>query len=149
MPADDNRAIAQRFFEAFDRGNWDAIANVCTPDYVGHLSGAPGPMDYAGHKQFGLAFQSAFPDVSHTIEDQIAEADRVVTRVTVRGTHTGNLMGLPPSGRPMAMTGISIFKIVDGRIAEEWTEFDQLGMMQQLGAIPAPGQVEPTAAAAR
>src|ERR1700687_4362890 len=101
MSADDNKAIARRFFEAFDRNHWDAIGNLCAPDYIGHLSGAPDPMNFEGHKQFGQMFHAAFPNVTHTIEDQIAEHDRVLTRLTVRGTHSGDFMGLPASGKPM------------------------------------------------
>lgn len=143
MSAEDNKAVARRFFEAFDRNKWDVIGDLCADDYVGHLSGAPGPLNFEGHKQFGQMFHAAFPNVSHTIDDQIAEGDRVVTRVTVRGTHSGDLMGLAPSGKPMTMAGVSVFRIGDGKIAEEWTLFDQMGMMQQIGAIPAPAQTQP------
>lgn len=85
-------------------------------------------------------FMSAFPDTKMTVEQQIAEGDKVVTRWKAQGTHKGELMGIPPTGKQVTVTGISIERIVGGMIVESWEEFDQMGMMQQLGVIPAPGQ---------
>jgi predicted ester cyclase len=85
-------------------------------------------------------FRTAFPDLHGTIEDQIAEGDKVVMRMTYRGTHQGELMGIPATGKPVTMTFISINRIAEGKIAEGWVNFDALGMMQQLGVIPVPGQ---------
>lgn len=85
-------------------------------------------------------FRTAFPDLYGTIEDLIAEGDKVVTRITYRGTHQGEFMGIPPTGRPVTMTFTGINRIAGGKIAEGWVNFDALGMMQQLGVIPTPGQ---------
>jgi steroid delta-isomerase-like uncharacterized protein len=133
-----NKAIARKFFEEFDRRAFDGIAALLAPGEVAHLPGAPQPLDWAAHHQYASAFVSAFPDSHHVIEDQIADSDNVVTRVTFHGTHTGPLMGIPATGKTIAMGGISWFRIENGFIAEEWTEFDRLGLMVQLGAAGAP-----------
>jgi steroid delta-isomerase-like uncharacterized protein len=133
-----NKIIARKFFEDFDRRAFDAIAALLAPGEVAHLPGAPRPLDWAAHQQFASAFVAAFPDCHHVIEDQIADADNVVTRVTFHGTHKAPLMGIPPTGKPIAMGGITWFRMENGFIAEEWTEFDRLGMMIQLGVAPAP-----------
>ena len=83
-------------------------------------------------------FRSAFPDFHVTIEDQIAEGDRVATRWTMRGTHEGEFRGISPTGKQITVTGIGIFRFSDGKVVESWDNFDQLGMMRQLGVIPSP-----------
>jgi steroid delta-isomerase-like uncharacterized protein len=112
--------------------------------FAAHLvdhSVPPGlPQTREGTKQVATLYWSAFPDLHLTIEDQIAEGDKVVTRWTARGTHTGQLMGVPPTGKPMVVTGIRIDRLLGGKIVETWAEIDQLGMLQELGAIPAPEQ---------
>jgi steroid delta-isomerase-like uncharacterized protein len=85
-------------------------------------------------------FRTAFPDLQLSVEDQIAEGDRVVTRYTGRGTHQGELMGIPPTGNEVSVGGTIISRVSGGRIEEEWNNFDALGMMQQLGVIPPPEQ---------
>ncbi len=85
-------------------------------------------------------YHGAFPDTQITVEDQIAEGDLVVTRWTARGTHQGELMGVPPSSNRATVEGITINRIADGKIAESWANYDALGMMQQIGAIPSPEQ---------
>jgi predicted ester cyclase len=93
-----------------------------------------------GFKQFISAFRSAIPDLRITQDDVIAEGDKVVTRYTAHGTHQGELQGIPPTGKPVTVTGIETMQVSGGKIVEGWVEFDQLGMLQQLGVIPAPGQ---------
>ena len=85
-------------------------------------------------------FRGAFPDSHFTVEDMVAEGDKVVTRKTFHGTHEGEFMGIPPSGRSVSMGLIDIVRISEGRVVEHWSEGDSLGMMQQLGVIPRPGQ---------
>ena len=85
-------------------------------------------------------YRSAFPDMQLTIEDQIAEGDKVVTRWTARGTHQGELMGIPPTGKQATVTGITVGRVANGKFVESWSNFDALGMMQQLGVVPVPGQ---------
>ncbi len=83
---------------------------------------------------------AAFPSGQHSIDDMIGEGDKVVTRITYRGTHTGDLMGIPPTGKHVAVSAMTIDQIVGGKIVETWRLFDQLSMMQQLGVIPVPEQ---------
>jgi predicted ester cyclase len=81
-------------------------------------------------------FRGAFPDIAHTIEDQVAEGDKVVTRLRAHATHKGELMGIPPTGEEVTIEGISIWRIANGKIKECWVNYDALGLLQQLGAIP-------------
>ena len=85
-------------------------------------------------------YRTAFPDIHFTIDEQIAEGDTVMTRWTARGTQTGELAGMPPTGKSVTVTGIVVDRFSNGMIAETWAIFDQFGMMQQLGVIPSPGQ---------
>jgi steroid delta-isomerase-like uncharacterized protein len=91
-----------------------------------------------GIKQFYATLRAAFPDIHFTIEDQIAEGDRVVTRWTARATHTGEYQGIPPTGKQFSLTGIDIDRIANGKVVECWPIADELGVLQQLGVIPAP-----------
>ena len=91
------------------------------------------------YKQFISMYLTAFPDSRFTIEDLIAEGDTVVVRYTVRGTHQGNLMAIPPTGKQASVTAIGIFRIVNGIAVEEWVNMDDLGLLQQLGVIPTMG----------
>jgi predicted ester cyclase len=83
-------------------------------------------------------YQMAFPDVRMTVEDGFAEGDKVVVRWTGRGAHTGELMGIPPTGKQVTVTGIDVYRVAGGKLVERWGEFDQMGMMQQLGVVPLP-----------
>ncbi len=84
-------------------------------------------------------YRGAFPDMNITMEDMVAEGDKVVARWTAQGTNTGEIMGMPPTGKAFKATGMNMFRLNDGKVAEVWTNFDDLGMMQQLGIIPTPG----------
>ncbi len=140
MSTEQNKALARRYFEAIDRGDLAALDQILSPDFRYHLPGSPAPLDRAGHRHFLTTFYAACPDLSHTVEDIVAEGDRVATRATDRGTQRGELMGIPPTGKQFTITGINIVRVAGGRIAEEWVVFDQLGMLQQLGVMPGPGQ---------
>ena len=122
-----------------NQGKMALIDEVYSPDYVGHETSGP-VHGQEGLKQYIMMYRTAFPDAHYTVEDQIAEGDKVVTRWSGRGTHQGPLMGIPPTGKQGTVTGISIDRFEGGKIVETWTELDALGMMQQLGVIPAPGQ---------
>jgi steroid delta-isomerase-like uncharacterized protein len=136
----ENKAIARRFFELFSQGDMDTIGReLLSPDIMAHFPGMPGPLNLESYKQVGLMFRSAFPDIQDTVEDQIAEGDKVVTRITSRGTHQGELMGIPATGKQYTITAMVIDRIIEGRIVERWAQFDQLGMLQQLGVVPTPG----------
>jgi steroid delta-isomerase-like uncharacterized protein len=136
-----NKAIVHRFIEAFDAGDLDGAAAVVARQVVVHNSGAPDPLNLEGFKQLGGVFLTAFPDGKHTVEDRISEGNKVVTRVIYRGTHTDDLMGIPPTGKQVTVAAIIIDQIADGKIVETWRLFDQMAMMQQLGVITAPAQV--------
>lgn len=136
----ENKALVRRLVEeAYNGGRLDVTDELVAGDFVGHDPSLPeevrGP---AGAKELIAGYRAAFPDIHVTIEDQIADGDRVVTRWSVKGTHQGELMGMPATGKQATVTGMTIDRIVDGRIAESWDNWDTLGLMQQLGAIPAP-----------
>jgi steroid delta-isomerase-like uncharacterized protein len=144
MSVEENRALIQRFVDkVFNRGNLDVVDEIYAPVYVGHTAGFPeqtsGP---EGVKEFVGLYRSAFPDLHTTIEDIVTEGDKVAYRWTAVGTHQGELLGVPPSSNRMEITGITIERIEDGRIVETYNNFDQLGMMRQIGAMPAPEQSE-------
>jgi steroid delta-isomerase-like uncharacterized protein len=127
--------------EIWNRGNLSAIEKFYTADYVSHDPSSPEPIKgYEGIRQFVTMYRGAFPDLRITIEDQVCEGDKVVTRWTARGTHMGELMGIAPTGKFMTVTGMDIGRIGKGRITEEWSNYDALGMLQQIGAIPAPSE---------
>jgi steroid delta-isomerase-like uncharacterized protein len=140
--SEENKALARRFLEeACNEGNLGVVDEIVASDYVLHDPALPeeirGP---EGVKGFVQMYRSAYPDIVITVEDQIAEGDDVVTRWTGRGTHQGELLGVPPSGNRVEVAGITIDRISGGKFAESWTTYDALGMMQQIGAIPPPGQ---------
>ena len=142
MMSEENKALVRRFLEeAFNKGNLGVVDEICASDYVLHDPASPeeirGP---EGIKGFVQMYRSAYPDTDITVEDQIAEGDAVVTRWTARGTHQGELFGVAPSGNRVEVTGISIDRFSEGKAAESWTNYDALGMLQQIGAIPEPGQ---------
>lgn len=133
--SEQNKKIAQHVIEeVLNRRNYAAADELLASDFVGHTQ----PQDIEGAeglKQFFIALHQAFPDFHCTVEDQIAEGDRVVTRWTARGTHRDEFMGIPATGEQGEVAGIYIDRIINGKIIETWTEWDALGMMQQLGAI--------------
>jgi steroid delta-isomerase-like uncharacterized protein len=139
MSTEQSKALVRHFNEAFNAGDLDEAGSVFAPNAVIHNSGAPDPLDLEGFKQFGGVFRTAFPDGKLTIEDLIVEGDKVVSRITYRGTQTGDMMGIPPTGKPVTVSAMIMDQIADGKIVESWRLFDQMGMMQQLGLVPAPG----------
>jgi len=140
MSTEENKAIARRWYEEGISGHNVAVLDeLFAPDFVNHDSGAP-TGDREGLKQLLAGGLSAFPDLQATIADMVAEGDKVVVRSTLHGTHQGALMGIPATGKAVAITGLYLLRFAQGKIAEAWVEQDNLGMMQQLGVIPAPGQ---------
>ena len=137
MTVEGNKAIVRRFVEEVqNQGNLAAVDELLAPNFVNHTAPPGVPADREGIKQLSHMFLAAFPDGAMTIEDMIAEGDRVVTRKTFRGTHTGELMGIPPTGKQVAIGLIDIVRLVGGRAVESWHAADNLGMLQQLGVIP-------------
>jgi steroid delta-isomerase-like uncharacterized protein len=140
--SEENKALIQRFVdEAFNKGNLDVAVEVYASTFISHDPTTPeqqgSPEDV---KQFVNMYLSAFPDGRTTVEDSIAEGDKVAYRWTFRGTHQGELMGIAPTGKQVEITGITINRISGGKVEEQWNNFDQLGMLQQLGMVPAPEQ---------
>ncbi len=137
--AERNKAVVRRFIEEVqNKKNMDAFDELNAEDFV-NLSAPPGmPTDRAGGKMFLGGFLSAFPDSEVTVDDMIAEGDRVATKKTFTGTHTGEFMGIPASGNRVTLQYVDILRLRDGRIIEHWLSMDQLSFMQQLGVIPTP-----------
>jgi steroid delta-isomerase-like uncharacterized protein len=143
MSEAENKAVAVRFNEdVWGRGDEAALEELLAPDFVEH-DPLPGQSpDREGHRQILAAFRSAFPDLHVTTEDVVAEGEKVVSRWTARGTHQGELMGIAPTGNGVTIKGIDVLRISGGRIVERWAQSNDLELMQQLGAVPAPGHSE-------
>ena len=140
MSADENKTLVRRFIEeVINQGNLAALDNLLASTYRYHAPGLE-VSGAEGMKQVFTMLRTAFPDWDETLEELIAEKDKVVFRVTGRGTHRGEFSGIPATGKLVAMQGIDIVRIDHGKIVEHWANFDQLGMLQQFGVIPAPGQ---------
>lgn len=136
-----NRALVERYIsEVWNKGNIDAVDQLIASEFLDHDPANPPnlPPGAAGLKQHVAAMRAAFPDVHFTVEDMVVAGDKVVTRWTVRGTHKGALMGIPPTNKQVAVTGIWIDRIANGRIVEEWANWDTIGLLRQLGAPPRP-----------
>lgn len=143
MSTEANKAIARRFLEeAFGQGNLAVVDEIIAPNQANGGPGAlPGmPSGPEGAKMLITAYRNAFPNLHFTIDEQVAEGNTVVTRWTARGTNTGELAGMPVTGMPATVVGVGVDHIENGKIVESWGIFDQFGMLQQLGVIPAPGQ---------
>ena len=143
MSAERNKAIVCRMVEELQSGhNLDVVDELFAVDFVDH-SVPPGlPPSREGVKMQFAMFFSAFPDLHVVIHDQVAEGDRVVTRKTFHGTHQGDLFGIPPTERSVAFDVVDILCVQDGKITDHWNVVDQLGLMHQIGAIPAPEQID-------
>jgi len=134
--SEQNKTIDRRFFELLKTGDLSVADEIVALNYVNHNPAHGQAPGREGLKAFATLFSTAFPDCHFTIEDQIAEGDNVVSRFTMTGTHQSEFAGVPATGKPVNMTGISIHRVTGGQIQEGWLNFDALGMMQQLGAIP-------------
>jgi steroid delta-isomerase-like uncharacterized protein len=135
--AKDGKALVRRFYEElYDRRNPEILDEVFSPEYVHHFPDVlDKKMGFGDFRKRELQLSGAFPDRKIYIEDQIAENDRVATRLVMRGTHTGDLPNIPATGKKVEVDSIVIHRIEDGRIAEGWESYDSLGMMMQLDVI--------------
>ena len=139
MSAEENKAIMRRYFGVFDQGNIDLLDELLASDYINHTPATPDlPTGPEGVKAVVSMFRSAMPDLRVLIEDMIAEGGKVATRYTLEGTHEGELFGVPPTGQRLSIESITVERVSEGKIREHWRVTDELGMMQQLGVIPAP-----------
>jgi len=138
MSVEDNKALIRRFYEEIDKGNLDVIDELVAEDYLDHN---PPPFGFTpgreGLKQAFKVFWEATPGY-HRIEDQIAEGDKVVTRLTSFGKHEGDLPGAPRTGNDMEMTSITIHRLANGKLVEKWSEKDVIRLLQQIGVMPSP-----------
>ena len=138
MSSEQNKAIVRRLFEEPWKGNLDVVDELTASDYVGHDPANPEPLrGPEGVKEFISTYRAAFPDARITVEQQLAEGDLVATRWSGRGTHEGELMGIQPTGKQVTVSGLTISRLVGGKVVEEFQNWDTLGMLQQLDAIPA------------
>jgi steroid delta-isomerase-like uncharacterized protein len=141
MSAEGNKALIRRYVEeVWNKGNLSVIGEILATKFIRHDPADPEPVSSSeGLKQVVTMYRTAFPDVHFTIDDQIAEGDKVATRWRGSGTHKGSLRGIAPTGKESTVTGIVISRIVGGKIVEEWGNWDTLGMLQQLGVVPKMG----------
>jgi steroid delta-isomerase-like uncharacterized protein len=138
MSTEENKSNVRRGFEALNQRKLAVFDEILNPDVVFHTASTT-IQGLEAYKQFLLMLFTAFPDLQFTIEDIIAEGDTVVVRYTTRGTHQGNFMGIPPTGKQGSGTGMFIDRIVNGKAIEQWGNSDTLGLLQQLGVIPSMG----------
>ena len=138
--AENHETLANRFhMELFSKGDLTAADEILTSDFVNHGAGLPPELSQGpeGAKRYAQAIRTGFGDeVSISHDDSIVSGDRIVIRWTASGTHKGDLLGVPATGRPIKITGIDIFRVQDGKLAELWQNWDQLQMLQQIGAVP-------------
>jgi steroid delta-isomerase-like uncharacterized protein len=140
MSAEENKAVIRRWVELWNTKSLDAVAEFVTPDYVRHDPNSPEIRGAVDEAQFVRTVLTAFPDFHITIDKMIAEGDTVVGRFTFRGTQRGEFSGIPPTQKQVVFTATETFRLQGNRIAEQWVSMDTLGLLQQLGVIPSPGQ---------
>jgi steroid delta-isomerase-like uncharacterized protein len=137
MSSEEKKTIVRRAFEEPWQGNLDVVDELIASDYIGHDPANPEPIrGPEGVKEFVSSYLAAFPDARITVEQQVCEGDLVATRWTGRGTHKGELMGVQPTGKQVSVTGLTISRLFGDKIVEEYQNWDTLGMLQQLEAIP-------------
>jgi steroid delta-isomerase-like uncharacterized protein len=138
MSVEDNKSVNLRWIQAFNERDWATEAAYRTPDFVAHMSGSPEPLGTDGWSAFMAQFTEALPDSQISVEASVAERDVVASRWTITGTHRGTFQGIPATGRLVTFTGIDFSRIVDGKVAEHWAQFDLVAVLQQIGALQAP-----------
>jgi steroid delta-isomerase-like uncharacterized protein len=140
MSTEQNKDLVRRFYEeVFNKKNLAGVDEFVDSHIIEHDLPPGLPAGSEGTRQFIGMYLRAFPDLHITANDLVAEGDKVAVRLTLGGTHGGELMGIPPTGKQATVTGIQIVRIANGRIVENWINFDALGLLQQLGVLPAMG----------
>jgi predicted ester cyclase len=135
MSAEENKALVRRWFDQLDQRNFAIIDEVLPVDYIDHNPPLPDlPPGREGVRQSSLALAAAFPDAVHTIEDQLAEGDKVMTRMTVRATFSGEILGFQPTGNVVEVSGMAVHRVAGGQLVEHWAHMDMASFMQQIGA---------------
>ena len=138
--AEANKAIIRRYRQAHNQNDMAALDEIVAADIISHSHLPNVPAGREGGKMVHQGSLAAFPDGQTTTDDLIAEGDKVVERFTLVGTHKGEFLGIPATGKQVRVTGMSIFRIANGKIVEHWGENDGMGLLMQLGVLPAPGQ---------
>lgn len=144
MSVEENKSLIRRWYEMEDfkgvpQANLEntlreTVAEIFSPEWIAHTS--QGDMSYEAFSQYNLGFLASFPDFNCTVEDQVADGDKVATQLTMRGTHLGPYRGMPATGKKVEIAGVSIGKFSDGKAVEGWLVSDSLTLMQQLGIFP-------------
>jgi steroid delta-isomerase-like uncharacterized protein len=145
MSAETSKALVRREFEEMfnQGGDLDTAGEFYSPDYLLHEPTSGGVRGLEAAREFAATYREAFPDLQTAIDDQVAEGDKVVSRFSGRGTHLGETEDFgPATGNRIEITGITIDRFSDGRIVEEWTNFDALGLLQQIGLVPEAHETE-------
>lgn len=139
----DLKALTRRFYEeAINQGRLEVVDELCAPDFVDHEEFPGLTPDRDGVKQFITIFRSAYPDLRFDIDDLLLEGDKVVIRAMIRGTQKGEFMGIPPTGKQIAVQTIDIVRIRDGQATEHWGVTDTAAMLTQLGVMPEPAAAQ-------
>ena len=137
MSAEQLKVAAQNFIEkGLNQKDMSAFEAYFSPDLIDHALPPGLPSGLEGRKMFASALLAAFPDLHVHVEDLVTDGEKIVTRYSVHGTHKGELMGIPPTGKAVSIGGIAIDRFENGQSIEHWEFYDQMGMMQQLGVIP-------------
>jgi steroid delta-isomerase-like uncharacterized protein len=133
--SEQNKTLARRWFEdLFSRGDLDTANQILSADFVDHLPREE-ERGIEELKHYVSSYRTAFPDIQDTVEEIVAEGDKVVVRWRSRGTHQGEFMGVAPTGREVAFTGMRLFRIAENKIVESWVNIDERGLQEQLGAV--------------
>ena len=145
MSAEENKMVIRRLTdEALNQGNMDVLDHVLADTFTYHDPANPGVTSRDDYKQFVTEVRTTFPDIHFTIEDEVADGDQLAVRWTMRGTHRGDLVmpagPIPPTGKQVQVSGITLIRFTEGKVVEEWQNADNLGFLQQLGVISTPGQ---------
>ena len=140
MSTEENKAFVRRFYdEVLNKGNLGVLDKLVAANHIDHAAPPGIPQGIDGAKQWFAMMRKAFPDSRVTVNDLLAEGDKVVARISMKATHKGDFFGVPATGKAVTIEGIDIIRLSGGKAAEHWGQFDNLGMMQQLGVVPPPG----------
>lgn len=135
MSEEENKASVVRFYQELDKKNFGIYADLCAYSFISHFPGNQKPQNREEREQISRLYYDAIPDIQHTVDDIIADRDKVAARLTAKGTHTGSFRGMEPTGNEVLFTGMRFYRFEGGKIAEEWASLDTLLLMQQLGVI--------------
>lgn len=146
MLPEQNADLVRQWVAAWNAHDADSVSRLATTDFVRHDPNNPEVRGPEGERQLVSMYTRAFPNLELTIEDIVAAGDRVTIRFVARGTHQGELLGVPATGKRLSVVGIEMYRLVGDHVAEQWVIIDMLGILQQLGMVPDPGQASSVAA---